>query len=62
MNGNVIYDILLVMVKVGLRSVDLMVIRNFYVILGLVVIGIFVLIVVVKMLENSELDIGESIG
>ncbi len=61
-NGNAIYDTLSATAKAGLRSADLMVIRNPYVILGLAVIGIFVLIAVVKMPENSESDTGESIG
>ncbi len=61
-NGNAIYDTLSAGAKAGIRSADLMVIRNPYVILGLAVIGIFVLIAVVKMPENNETDTGESIG
>lgn len=60
--GNAIYDTLSEAAKATIRSADLMVIRNPYVILGLAVIGVFVLIAVVKMPENKEKDSGESIG
>ncbi|MEZ5043612.1 MAG: L-fucose:H+ symporter permease [Saprospiraceae bacterium] len=60
--GNAIYDTLPEAAKATIRSADLMVIRNPYVILGLAVIGVFVLIAVVKMPENKEKDSGESIG
>ena len=53
-NGNVIYDTLSETAKAGIRSADLMVIRNPYVALGLAVMVIFVLIAVVKMPENHE--------
>lgn len=52
--GNPIYDSLTESAKAAVRSADLMVIRNPYVILGLVVIGILVLIAVVKMPEKEE--------
>lgn len=61
-NGNVIYDTLSETAKATVRSADLMVIRNPYVLLGLAVIGIFVLIAIVKMPEDKEEDSGESIG
>ena len=61
-NGNAIYDTLSETAKAGIRSADLMVIRNPYVILGLAVIGIFILIFVVKMPENHEEDKDGSVG
>ena len=61
-NGNVLYDTLSETAKTSIRSADLMVVRNPYVILGLAVIGIFVLIAVVKMPESQEEDTGESVG
>ena len=61
-NGNAIYDTLSETAKAGIRSADLMVIRNPYVVLGLAVIGVFILIAIVKMPENKEADNGESIG
>ena len=61
-NGNAIYDTLTETAKASVRSADLMVIRNPYVILGLAVIGVFVLISVVKMPESQEVDDGESVG
>lgn len=53
-NGNLIYDTLDVATKAAVKSNDLLVIRNPYVILGLVVIGILVVIALVKMPENKE--------
>lgn len=53
-NGNLIYDTLDVAAKAAVKSNDLLVIRNPYVILGLVVIGILVVIALVKMPENKE--------
>jgi len=60
--GNPIYDSLAETAKAAVRSSDLMVIRNPYVILGLVVIGILVLIAVVKMPEKEEADSDGSVG
>lgn len=60
--GNAIYDTLSETAKATVRSADLLVIRNPYVILGLAVIGIFVLIAMVKMPEKKEVDSEESIG
>jgi len=60
--GNSIYDSLEETAKAGIRSADLMVIRNPYVILGLAVIGILVLIAIVKMPENKEQKTNESLG
>nr|WP_287936325.1 L-fucose:H+ symporter permease [Algoriphagus sp.] len=53
-NGNLIYDTLDAAAKAAVKSNDLMVIRNPYVILGLVVLAILVLIALVKMPENKE--------
>lgn len=53
-NGNVIYDTLDAAAKAAVKSNDLMVIRNPYVILGLVVLAILVLIALVKMPENKD--------
>lgn len=53
-NGNLIYDTLDATAKAAVKSNDLMVIRNPYVILGLVVLAILVLIALVKMPENKE--------
>ncbi|MEM1120210.1 MAG: L-fucose:H+ symporter permease [Bacteroidota bacterium] len=61
-SGNAIYDTLSESAKAAVRSADLMVIRNPYVILGLGVIGILVLIAVVKMPENKETNTHESVG
>jgi len=61
-SGNAIYDTLSETAKAGIRSADLMVIRNPYVILGLAVIGVLVLIAVVKMPENKDRQTDESIG
>lgn len=60
--GNPIYDSLTASAKAAVRTGDLMVIRNPYVILGLVVIGILVLIAVVNMPEKEEKDLGGSVG
>lgn len=53
-NGKLIYDTLDAAAKAAVKSNDLMVIRNPYVILGLVVLAILVLIALVKMPENKE--------
>ncbi|MBC6368553.1 L-fucose:H+ symporter permease [Algoriphagus sp. AK58] len=53
-NGNLIYDTLDAAAKAAVKSNDLMVIRNPYVILGLVVLAILVLIALVKMPENKD--------
>jgi FHS family L-fucose permease-like MFS transporter len=53
-NGNLIYDSLEAAAKAAVKSNDLMVIRNPYVILGLVVLAILVLIALVKMPENKD--------
>jgi len=60
-DGNVIYDTLSASAKTAIRSADLMVIRDPYVILGIAVIGILVLISVVKMPESKETEKDESI-
>lgn len=52
--GNVIYDTLSETAKTAVRSSDLMVIRNPYVILGLFVLFMLMLIVLVKMPEKKE--------
>lgn len=61
-SGNLIYDTLDATAKAAVKSNDLMVIRNPYVILGLVVIAILVVITLVKMPENkdshSKIDFG----
>ncbi|HMB61602.1 MAG TPA: L-fucose:H+ symporter permease [Eudoraea sp.] len=59
--GNLIYDTLSEAAKVPIRTSDLMVVRNPYVILGLFVLFMLVLIVLVKMPEKKEED-GGSIG
>ncbi len=61
-NGNPIYDTLSESAKASIRSADLMVIRNPYVILGLSVIAIFIIILVVKIPETQEEDDGGSVG
>ncbi|GMQ29650.1 L-fucose:H+ symporter permease [Algoriphagus confluentis] len=53
-NGNLIYDSLDIGAKAIVKSNDLMVIRNPYVILGLVVLGILVVIALAKMPENKD--------
>ncbi len=60
--GNPIYDSLTESAKAAVRTGDLMVIRNPYVILGLVVIGILVLIAVVNMPEKEEKDQGGNVA
>lgn len=55
-NGNVIYDTLDAAAKAAVKSNDLMVIRNPYVILGLVVLAILVVIASVKMPESKDSD------
>ena len=52
--GNLIYDTLDASAKALVRSNDLMVIRDPYVVLGLVVLGILVLIALAKMPENKD--------
>ena len=52
--GNLIYDTLDASAKALVKSNDLMVIRDPYVILGLVVLGILVLIALAKMPENKD--------
>ncbi|MEO0338310.1 MAG: L-fucose:H+ symporter permease [Bacteroidota bacterium] len=61
-NGQVIYDTLSESAKAGIRSADLMVIRNPYVALGLAVCLIFVLILLVKMPEPKEEQKEEKLG
>lgn len=53
-NGQLLYDTLDEASKALVRSNDLMVIRNPYVILGLVVLAILVVISLVKMPENKD--------
>lgn len=53
-NGNLIYDTLDAAAKAAVKSNDLMVIRNPYVILGLVVLAILVVIALAKMPENKD--------
>jgi FHS family L-fucose permease-like MFS transporter len=53
-NGKIIFDSLDEAAKAVIRTNDLMVIRNPYVMLGLVVIGIFVVISMIKMPENED--------
>ncbi|MEX0288853.1 MAG: L-fucose:H+ symporter permease [Flavobacteriaceae bacterium] len=52
--GNVIYDTLSETAKTAVRTSDLMVVRNPYVILGLFVLFMFVLIALVKMPEKKD--------
>jgi MFS transporter, FHS family, L-fucose permease len=63
-SGDFIFDTLSVAEKAAIRTHDLAVIRNPYVVLGLVVIGMIVLFVVVKMpntrSENPESSVKES--
>ncbi|MCL4115877.1 UNVERIFIED_CONTAM: hypothetical protein GTU68_014913 [Idotea baltica] len=61
-DGNAIYDTLSETAKATIKSADLMVIRNPYVILGLAVIAVFILIAVVKMPESKEDTDDESVG
>lgn len=60
-SGVPIYDTLTESAKATIRSADLMVIRNPYVMLGIAVIGILILIAVVKMPENKEKSTSEGI-
>ncbi|NND33606.1 MAG: L-fucose:H+ symporter permease [Saprospiraceae bacterium] len=60
-SGQSIYDTLSESAKATIRTADLMVIRNPYVILGLAVIGILVLISIVKMPERKQSQTGESV-
>lgn len=53
-NGNPIYDTLTATAKTAVRTSDLMVIRNPYVLLGLFVLFMLLLIVLVKMPEKKE--------
>ncbi|TDK47264.1 L-fucose:H+ symporter permease [Algoriphagus formosus] len=53
-DGMIIYSTLEESAKAAIRTNDLMVIRNPYVMLGLVVLGILILIALVKMPENKE--------
>ncbi|OOG76534.1 L-fucose:H+ symporter permease [Algoriphagus sp. A40] len=53
-SGNIIFDSLDEAAKAVIRTNDLMVIRNPYVMLGLVVIGIFVMISMIKMPESKD--------
>ncbi len=59
--GNVIYDTLSETAKTAVRTSDLMVIRNPYVILGLFVLFMLLLIVLVKMPEKKEV-VNDSVG
>lgn len=61
-NGQPIYDTLTEAAKATVRTADLMVIRNPYVILGLAVIGILILIALVKMPEQKEENEEEGVG
>lgn len=53
-NGNLTYDTLNAASKALVKSNDLMVIRNPYVILGLVVLGILMVIALARMPENKD--------
>jgi FHS family L-fucose permease-like MFS transporter len=53
-DGQIIYSTLEESAKALIRTNDLMVIRNPYVMLGLVVLGILILIALVKMPENKD--------
>ncbi|GMQ24383.1 L-fucose permease [Algoriphagus sp. oki45] len=53
-NGNLIYDTLDAASKAVVRTNDLLVIRDPYVMLGLVVLGILVVIALAKMPENKD--------
>ncbi|MEM8523328.1 MAG: L-fucose:H+ symporter permease [Bacteroidota bacterium] len=61
-NGNVIYDTLNESAKAVIRTADLQVIRNPYVILGLAVIGFFVVIALMKMPQNKDQETKVSVG
>src|SRR5690606_37403862 len=64
-DGSSIFETLSEAAKATIRTSDLMVIRNPYVVLGLVVIGFFILIYLIKMPQNknqeAKVHIGESI-
>ena len=53
-NGEIIFTSLDESAKAVIRTADLMVIRNPYVLLGLVVLGILMIIALVKMPENKD--------
>ncbi len=59
--GNAIYDTLSETAKTAVRTSDLMVVRNPYVILGLFVLFMLVLIALVKMPEKKE-EANDSVG
>ena len=61
-SDDLIYDTLSETAKATIRSADLMVIRNPYVLLGLAVIGMIILISIVKMPERKDEHTGEAIG
>ncbi len=61
-NGQSIYDSLSETAKATMRTSDLMVIRNPYVILGIAIIIIFFIILIVKIPEAEEEDDGSSIA
>lgn len=60
--GNLIYSTLDAATKATIKAEDLMVIRNPYVILGLVVIGVFIVIAVSKLPDNKTKDENFSLG
>jgi len=60
--GQPVYDTLSETAKASVRSADLLVIRNPYVILGLVIIALLIIIAVVKMPEKKEEDTGETLA
>ena len=59
--GNAVYDTLSETAKTAVRTSDLMVVRNPYVILGLFVLFMLVLIALVKMPEKKE-EANDSVG
>ncbi|WP_100610102.1 L-fucose:H+ symporter permease [Confluentibacter lentus] len=65
-DGASVYETLSETAKATVRTSDLQIIRNPYVLLGLVVIGFFVLIALIKMPQNKDQEakvhIGQSIG
>ncbi|MFL1011658.1 L-fucose:H+ symporter permease [Flavisericum labens] len=61
-DGSSVYETLSEAAKTVVRTSDLQVIRNPYVILGLVVIGFFVLIALMKMPQNKEQETQVHIG
>ncbi|GJM33345.1 MAG: L-fucose permease [Saprospiraceae bacterium] len=60
-SGMPIYDTLAETAKASIRTADLMVIRNPYVMLGIAVLGILMLIALVKMPENKEKNTSEGV-